>query len=502
MLDKCLRWIDTHLGILLTGLFVLRGGFLLISHIGLMGDESYYWDWSRHPDWCYFSKPPMVSWLIWVFTWLLGHYPFSVRLPAVVSGTVFLWFFHATANAFYGRRTAAFALLLVLATPANVLANLIMTIDPPLYCFWMMTLYFLRKAIFDQQQRAWIWAGFTTAAALLSKQVAIALPLMLLVFILADVNRRRWLKREFLLYLLPISLAGLPVLLWNSGHDWVMFHHSQDHFTTQISDSLAMSVKNVGELLLYQQLLMSPLIFVLILILSVRSLLRYKSLAAEQQFLVLMGPVLLLGVLLLSVEQKVQGNWPMPFYFSGLILLAAAWQNGQWRKILNFGLGMGFVMVAITYLLPNLLSVLNLEHSRLDPLKRFNSWPELVENVQIERQQLSLGLEKSFVVALGHRNLASQLAFYLPDHPWVYRYEAGGAIKTQYELWTGPEGFVGNNALVVSDTVDVPQPISRAFRSFVFLKKINNPMHASQPFYLYMGQWLEHWPSPEVKEKR
>jgi 4-amino-4-deoxy-L-arabinose transferase-like glycosyltransferase len=444
----------------------------------------------------------MVAWLIGAATWLLGDYTASLRLPAVISGTVFLWYFHATAQAFYGRRAAAFALLLILATPGNVLANLIMTIDPPLYCFWMMTLYYLRKAVFDQQLRAWawVWAGLCTAAALLSKQVAIALPLMLLVFLVLDRQRHICLRREFWLYLLPVLLAGASILLWNDQHDWIMFQHSKQHFTTQISESLAMSVKNVGELLLYQQLLISPLIFVAVVILSLKMVRHLRVLTAEQQFLVLMGPVLLLGVLLLSVEQKVQGNWPMPFYFSGLILLAGYWESGHWHKLLKVGLRLGYLLVLITYLLPHVLHVFNLENTRLDPLKRFNRWPELVVNIQAERQQAVPELEKSFVIALGHRNLASQLAFYLPDHPQVFRYEADGEIKSQYELWPGPVAFMGRNALIVNDSQEIPAPISQAFETFVYLKQIDNPMHKNQPFYLYLGQGLKHWPLLADKE--
>ncbi|MDD4915536.1 MAG: glycosyltransferase family 39 protein [Methylococcales bacterium] len=501
MMEKLLRWIDAHLIALLLALFVLRSGFLLVENIGLMGDESYYWDWSRHPAWCYYSKPPMVAWLIGVFTWLLGDYTASLRLPAVIAGTVFLWFFHATAKAFYGRRAAAFALLMILATPANVLANLLMTIDAPLYCFWMMTIFFLQRALFDFEPWAWLWAGCATAAALLSKQVAIALPLMLLAFILLDHQRWRRLRCGFALYLAPVLLAGLPILIWNAGHHWVMFQHSKDHFTAQISASLVNSLDNVGELLLYQQLLITPLIFVPVTILSVQSVRRLRNLVAPQQFLVLMGPLLLLGVLLLSLEQKVQGNWPMPFYFTGLILLAGAWQAGRWRKWLQYGVSLGYLMVALTYLLPNALNALHLQDSRYDLLKRFNHWPGLAIRIEAERR-LGVPEPDSFVVALGHRNLASQLAFYLPDHPAVFRYEASGAVKSQYELWPGPEAFTGKNALVVSDSQDVPDQISRAFRTFTFIKAIANPMHSNQPFYLFSGQDLIAWPTAANKETK
>lgn len=501
MQDRILHWLDTHLPGFLLVLFLLRVGFLLMGNIDLVGDESYYWDWSRHPDWCYYSKPPMVAWLIGVFTWLFGDSTAAMRVPAVICGTVFLWYFHATAAAFYGRRVAAFALLLVLATPANVLANLVMTIDPPLYCFWMMTIYYLRRALFDGCPRAWVWAGASTAAGLLSKQVAIALPLMLIVYLLMDAGRRHWLRREFLWYLLPVVVGGLPILLWNADHNWVMFQHSKDHFTGQITATLADSLKNTGELLLYQLLLISPVVFVLLLVCSLQCVWHLRRMSAERQFLVLMGPLLLFGVLLLSLKQKVQGNWPLPFYFTGLILLAGVWQQGRWRKTLNYALGIGYCMVAITYLLPNVLSTFNLQQSRYDLLRRFNYWPQVAAEIQQVRLLQEPAAADSFIVTLGHRNLASQLAFYLPDHPQVFRYEAGGRIKSQYELWPGPlTAHRGSNALVVSDVRDIPAEIRQAFHSLSYLKAIPDPLHRNQSFYLFFGQTLEYWPIAVGKE--
>lgn len=497
MSEKWLDWIDKHLLACLASIFLLRSAFLGFNGLGLVGDESYYWDWSRHPDWCYYSKPPMVAWLIGAFTWLLGDSIFALRLPAVLLGTGFLWFFHATAKAFYGSRAAAFALLLILATPDNVLANLIMTIDPPLYCFWMMSLYFLRQALFDHRSAAWLWAGVAAGLGLLSKQVAVALPLMLLVYILLDRKRYGLLKREFWIYLAPILLAGIPILLWNQQHDWIMFSHSKSHFANQVVSSFAGSFKNVAELFIYQLLLISPVVFVLVLVVSCQGVLRYRSLPAERQFLVLMGPVLLLGVLLMSFGQKVQGNWPMPFYFTAIMLLIGEWRQGRWHKLLAYGVKAGYVLVAVTYLLPFLLQVFHLQNTVLDPIKRFKYWHVLAESVQSRRQQALPDLANSFVLALGHRNLASELAFYLPDHPKVFRYEAGGAIGSQYELWPGPQEFLGRNAIVVSDAPQAPEQIKAAFQRFSFMGQIPNPKTPKAPYYLYLGEGLQQWPTAD-----
>ena len=53
-----------YIVLILLGIFSLRVSFLFINGLDLIGDESYYWDWSRRLDWCYYSKPPMVAWQI------------------------------------------------------------------------------------------------------------------------------------------------------------------------------------------------------------------------------------------------------------------------------------------------------------------------------------------------------------------------------------------------------------------------------------------------------
>ena len=53
----------------------------------LSADEAHYWEWSRRLDWSYYSKGPMVAYLIALSTRLGGHTESWVRLPAVLLGT-------------------------------------------------------------------------------------------------------------------------------------------------------------------------------------------------------------------------------------------------------------------------------------------------------------------------------------------------------------------------------------------------------------------------------
>src|SRR2546422_6940922 len=66
--------------------------------LDLAPDEAHYWDWSRHLDWSYYSKGPLVAWLIrlscalfgdWSYA-LTGNEALAVRLPAVICGALLL----------------------------------------------------------------------------------------------------------------------------------------------------------------------------------------------------------------------------------------------------------------------------------------------------------------------------------------------------------------------------------------------------------------------------
>src|SRR5688572_3051275 len=52
--------------------------------IDLSGDEAHYWEWSRRLDWGYYSKGPLVAWVIRGSTAVFGHEMWAVRLPALV----------------------------------------------------------------------------------------------------------------------------------------------------------------------------------------------------------------------------------------------------------------------------------------------------------------------------------------------------------------------------------------------------------------------------------
>src|SRR5947207_9809878 len=80
--------------LLIVGAAVLHVVYLANNcPLDLAPDEAHYWDWSRHLDWSYYSKGPLVAYLIRAGEWaqpLFGSEMPAVRLPAALCGALLL----------------------------------------------------------------------------------------------------------------------------------------------------------------------------------------------------------------------------------------------------------------------------------------------------------------------------------------------------------------------------------------------------------------------------
>ena len=123
-------------------LIVARVVTLLISNADLGPDEAQYWYWSRDPAFGYFSKPPMIAWIIAAVTGVFGNTEWAVRLaaPFLHLGTAI--FIMLTTREISDDRTAAWAGVTWLLLPGVMLSSFLMTTDAPLLLFWSAALYF------------------------------------------------------------------------------------------------------------------------------------------------------------------------------------------------------------------------------------------------------------------------------------------------------------------------------------------------------------------------
>jgi len=74
----------TTLFVFLLAVGLFRIYYTLNSPIDLSPDEAHYWEWARRPDLSYYSKGPMIAYLIYIGTSIFGDTVFGIRIMAVV----------------------------------------------------------------------------------------------------------------------------------------------------------------------------------------------------------------------------------------------------------------------------------------------------------------------------------------------------------------------------------------------------------------------------------
>ena len=139
--------------------------------LDLAPDEAHYWDWSRHLDWSYYSKGPLIAYLIrggceLAGPWAVAHtgnLALAVRLPAVLCGSLLLLSLYVLTLQVYRREALALAVVgMALTLPVISVGSSLMTIDAPYTCCWGWALVLGHRAIFrgstgPGRSSAWCW---------------------------------------------------------------------------------------------------------------------------------------------------------------------------------------------------------------------------------------------------------------------------------------------------------------------------------------------------------
>lgn len=487
---------------LLAAVFLARIGVMLLFVNGadLAGDEAYYWDWGRRPDWGYYSKPPLIGWMMGVIGWLTGNAEWGIRFTALLLGTATLVVIHRIALVLFDARTAFLTAVLVLLTIANAGLNLLLTIDAPLLLCWTLgLLLFWFAAQKPACNTRWLALTLVIGIGTLSKQMMLAFPALMLLFAAVSKEDRVLLRNPRMWIAMVLGMAFIiPVLMWNQQHAWITLEHTKHHFDTQslsFGQWLGRTLENVG----LQALIYTPVTFVALVAAMIVAMKQRAKLSRPALFVMLASAPALACFALLALRQRINPNWPGTCFVPAFIL-AAAWMRGLLPKTAHPGwerwsLRVGGALVIIVHLA--LVVIFSTDLKGINKLASIRGWREAGIEAQKFLDQVPQR-DKTFVMALGHRYHAAQMAFYLPSHPRLYRWEPSGTPQSQYEIWPGPEERVGFDALIFD-----PNPgtgllqntvFSAAFEKLEHRGNIRIPLgQETREFSVYLGRNLKTW---------
>ena len=481
----------------------LWGSWRFLTHncpLDLAGDEAQYWTWSRHLAAGYYSKGPLVAWLIHASCHLLGQTMPAVRLPALLlaAGTSVCTYW-LTRKLFGSDRLALFAFALGAIVPLFAAGGTLMTIDPPLFFCWAAATCFVAKAAIDGCPWAWLAAGLAAGLGCLAKYGMLLWPPLVLAWLAIDPVARRWLRSPWPWLMCGVTLACLtPPLVWNAGHGWVTFHHvatqvggeraalpgNTESALGRMFAAVARPIDSVLATAAIQAAAVNPVLCVFIVagvVYTLSSASAADPHRRQLRFLLAIGGGFWAVCLLDAVVAKVEPNWPAPAYFTLLILTAyfistrwagvwKPWRGWFWGAV-AFGLVAGFLLHDLTRLYPAVAWVDR--HYPRSPAP--DGQPRLrLRPANVDPEYKLRGIRDTFApaVAAALRPLppdafvlcedymdASQLAFYLPGQPETYfagSYWTDPAVRrrwTQYDLWPDRDlsrpGLRGRDAVYI-----------------------------------------------------
>ncbi|HXX58886.1 MAG TPA: glycosyltransferase family 39 protein [Thermodesulfovibrionales bacterium] len=455
----------TVLFVFLLGLSIFRIYYILHGPLDLSPDEAHYWEWSRRPDLSYYSKGPMIAYLIGLGTFFFGDTVLGVRFLAVIFSALTSILLYRLGREMYGDAAGTASAILFQLIPLYSAFGLLFTIDSPFLFFWTLSLYLFWKTIHllpgagteGEAQReidnaspgmergsilSWILLGVSMGLGLLTKYTMAFFPLCAFLYLIASKKGRALLGtiRPYLALLIGLVIFS-PVIVWNAQHQWVTIRHTAGQ--AHIHDGLQFSAASFFDFVGSQLGVVTPILLVLVVI----SLWKVAG-GEKKRFLLWFSVPVLLFFTLKSIQGKVQANWAMTGYITCLIAFSAVfivpWKEKRFsvKALVIAATSLSLTVTAVAHY-PAMLHL----PLKLDPSARLRGWKDLGRDVsQIYTDALKKG--GAFIFTDSYQD-SSELAFYVKGHPVTYCMNSGRRMN-QYDLWPGFDRLIHYQGIFVT----------------------------------------------------
>ncbi len=413
-------------------LLAVRVAGVLASPLNLYADEAQYWRWSQELAWGYYSKPPMIAWVIYVSTAVFGDMEWAVRIAAPFLHTAAAGFIFLAGRAMFSAKTGLYAALLYALMPAVTLSSSVLSTDGVLMPLWCAGLYLawrLRSG-----------GGLVTAAALgaalglgiLSKYAMLYFLIGLALACLVDAPMRRALiSRGGALALLVMGLLVAPHFAWNAANDFQTVGHTVDN--ANLGGDL-FNPENAGTFFADQLGVFGPVSFLALLAGLAGWRFKAEGTEAPTRWLLCFVLPVLVFILGQAVLSRAHANWAATAY-PGASLLVAGWFAGR-RAVVWSSLAVNTLIAAVFLIVPQLTMAQTRALGIDNALKRTRGWDVAAEQLFAEAERLG-----ATAVLVDEREAWHGLDFYgrartVPLISW--RRYAGPKSFSEREALEGP----------------------------------------------------------------
>ncbi len=305
----------------LAALTALRIYMLRLDLIDLYFDEAQYWAWSRSFDFGYFTKPPLVAWVIAATTGLFGDAEWAVRLAAPLAHGLAAFILFSLGRAMYGAWAGFWAGVGWLLMPGVSLSANVISTDAVMLPLWSLALLAQWRLTLT---RAWIWAVVLGAAVGLGALAKYAM----LYFVLSAALAAYWCRpvREamrggrWIVALLVAAAIVAPNIWWNFQHGFVTAQHTVAN--ARFDADHLFNPDELLEFLVSQAGVFGPLLFIALAVLLWRALTEAAALREEDKFLLAFMAPTFFFVASIAFVSRANANWAAAAYPATIVWIA------------------------------------------------------------------------------------------------------------------------------------------------------------------------------------
>ncbi len=463
----------------------LRLVWLALQPADLFPDEAQYWVWSQQLALGYYSKPPLVAWLIALTTGLFGDSEFAVRLSAPLLHAGAALFVYGIGARLYDQRVGFWSALTYASLPGVSVSAFIISTDAPLLLLWAAALYAFVRARETDGWGWWLAVGLAAGLGLLAKYAMAYWLLSALGFVLVFPGERRHL-------LALLAATGTAVLIyspnfwWNWSNGFVSYLHTRDN--AALSGPLFHPDAFLG-FFASQFGVFGPLLFAGLILLAATS----RGLAEPRGCLLaaftLPTLAMMLGVSLLS---RAHANWAAPIYVAATVLVVAWVLQRGWCRLLAMSIALHLAAIGLLFTCRETLASFGFEvPAQYDPLRRVRGWRELGAEVGKE-----LAAHPGLTLFADDRELLAALIYYIRPHPLdAVKWKVTSRIQDQWDLTNGLGKRLGDSFLLVSEH-ELTNEMEPSFAAIERLRPIVIPLGpgAARTYTLYVARGFKGYP--------
>ena len=443
-------------------IFTLYRVFILLNfEYDFYFDEAYYWEWAQSFEFGYFSKPPMIAWVIMLSTSICGDSEFCIKIGSLILYVFTTLVIYLISNELYGKKVAFYSGIAFFTLPALFLSTMVISTDAPFLFFWSLSLFLFIRSIKSDTLSYWLITGLSAGLGMLSKYTMVVFLVSAICYLFYEQKYRHYLKSKKLYLSIGVAfLVFLPNLVWNINNHFVSFLHTKSNADLQ---GLQAHPIRVIEFLGAQFGVFGPILFGILFYLLVS----YKRFCTDTNFKLLwwfIVPFLML-ILTIAFLSRAHANWAAPIYIAATILTVAYLVGSKKTALLNAAIVINILLGCVVYHFDSIAKTLNIElTSKNDPFKKMRKWDELGKRVSV-----ILSKHPKALLLADDRMALSELIYYVKPHPFdAVIWNPSGKIDNHFALTTNLQRHIGKDFVFVV----APKNIASIKKHFSNTKKI------------------------------